>query len=240
MLEESIPWSYRELRKSLFVIFLLIFALNGVLLFVGFGEIFEKTQYKAVFSLLLFLAQEVIFLLPLFFFLYRRHRISKEMLGFRSIGLWETIKFTLVGYFYIIALGFFFFVVTGGAGSDIPGFQIQETYFPLFGDIGKPLNLILAIIVLVVIAPIVEEVVFRGTVLQTLIKHFGTGFGNILTALFFAFIHFQFESFFLLFFLSFILNWIFLKAKSLYPCIGFHMLNNGIAFLAHFLIYTRP
>ena len=76
-------------------------------------------------------------------------------------------------------------------GIDLFGFEPTTSLFDVFGrDIS---GFTFAFIVAVVIAPLVEEIFFRGFVLQTLAKKISPFWGVVLTALIFASVHFEFQ-----------------------------------------------
>lgn len=232
----EISWKLRDLRKAILATFLLVILANIFFEITGFYEIFEASERKSLLTLLIFILQEAFFIFPLVFFIFQKYPVTKEMLGFRAIGILKTIGFVIRAYLYVLIIDFLFVVFLGD--KSVPGFEEQQNYFDLFGGMKTPLDAGIAIFVLIILAPIVEELVFRGVILQTLASHFGNFRGNVLTALIFAAIHFQFESFVLLLILGFILNWLFLRTKSLYPTIAFHVFNNSAAFLVQWLVFA--
>ena len=72
---------------------------------------------------------------------------------------------------------------------------------PLFGS--EPLDLTSAIVVLVFIAPVVEELVFRGFVLQTFLAKFKPVYATLVSAGIFSAVHFEFQSVGIIFRVSF-------------------------------------
>jgi len=92
-------------------------------------------------------------------------------------------------------------------------------------------GIIIASIVALVIAPLTEELFFRGFMLQTISRKISPVWGVILTTMIFAGIHFEFQSIMPLLILSLVLNILFIKTKSIWPGIIFHILNNTIAFI---------
>ena len=83
-------------------------------------------------------------------------------------------------------------------------------------------------IVIVVIAPIVEELIFRGAGFG-LLRRFGATIAILVTAFAFAAIHGLFEAFPLLFLFGAGLAWLRERTGSVYPCIVLHGAFNGIA-----------
>jgi len=84
--------------------------------------------------------------------------------------------------------------------------------------------------VIVVIAPLAEELFFRGFLFMTLWKKSNYLIATICTSLIFASVHFDFNAFVPRLLLGLILNHFVVKnEKSIVPSVLFHMLNNGIA-----------
>ena len=97
----------------------------------------------------------------------------------------------------------------------------QTTWYTLI------LNLVLA----GVLAPIVEEMLFRGVIYGSLQAYFGKWTAGALSAIIFSSLHFQAYGFFPRFVLGIVLVYLFDKYKSLYPAVALHALNNIVATL---------
>ena len=63
---------------------------------------------------------------------------------------------------------------------------------------------------------------------------------SILTAVLFALIHFQLQTFIPLFFLGLILNYAYQRTGSVWTAVVFHSLNNTIAFSLEVYLYFHP
>lgn len=85
---------------------------------------------------------------------------------------------------------------------------------------------VLEIILLVVIAPAVEEIIFRGMILHRWAHKWGQGRAAVFSALLFCIFHADWVGAFLF---SLLMTVIYLRTGSLYACIFFHMVNNAIA-----------
>ena len=83
---------------------------------------------------------------------------------------------------------------------------------------------------LIAVAPLAEEVFFRGFLYQAFRNSFGVLPGALLSALIFGAIHFEFFKLVQLAILGVILALLFEKTKSLWPPIILHGLNNTLAF----------
>lgn len=97
----------------------------------------------------------------------------------------------------------------------------QTTWFTLI------LNLLLA----GVLAPLVEETLFRGVIFGSLQAYFGKWTSAVISAAIFSGLHFQAYGFIPRFILGIALIYLYDKYKSLYPSVGLHALNNTVATL---------
>lgn len=91
----------------------------------------------------------------------------------------------------------------------------------------------LLILLVCIVGPISEELIFRGIILSSL-KRFGTTFAVLTTSLLFALIHRNFIQGIPTFFLSLFLCYIVLKTNSIYSGIAIHIINNTFAMIMNF------
>ncbi|MGH2979109.1 MAG: lysostaphin resistance A-like protein, partial [Solirubrobacterales bacterium] len=94
-------------------------------------------------------------------------------------------------------------------------------------------NLLLAVatgMLLVAVAPLAEEIFFRGFLYQAFRNSFGVLPGALLSAVIFGAIHLEFFKLVQLAILGVILALLFEKTKSLWPPIILHAVNNSLAF----------
>ncbi len=86
-------------------------------------------------------------------------------------------------------------------------------------------------ILLIVVAPVAEEIFFRGFLYQAFRNSFGVWPGAILSGLVFGVIHFEFFKLVQLAILGVILALLFERTQSLWPPIMLHAINNTLAFI---------
>lgn len=112
------------------------------------------------------------------------------------------------------------------------GFTPPETdvYSKLLGQVTW-YTLILNLLLAGVLAPIVEETLFRGVIFGSLQAYFGKWTAAVLSAVIFSALHFQAYGFFPRFVLGMVLVYLYDKYKSLYPSVALHALNNIVATL---------
>jgi hypothetical protein len=106
----------------------------------------------------------------------------------------------------------------------VPGW-LTEVLQNLFG---VPQNFLSSIFTLVIVAPLTEELLFRGLILRGFLSHYSVRKAIMASALFFAVFHFNPWQFTGAFVLGAIFAWWFVKTRSLLPCLFGHALNNGV------------
>jgi len=179
--------------------------------------------------LLLFLLQEMILLIPLVILIYGRYKQSFfKALSFKRTPLIKSIGSVLFWYMCYILFSTILFMVLDRLGWNLPGYGEGQNILPFFGH--DQYTMVVMFLVIVLIAPIVEELFFRGFVFMTLLKKGNYLVATLCTALLFASVHFDFNAFFPRFFLGLILNHLVVSNnKSIVPSVMFHMMNNAIA-----------
>ena len=90
----------------------------------------------------------------------------------------------------------------------------------------------LYILTAIFVAPVYEEVMFRGIVFPYLAKRIGPLKGALMVSLLFALMHFHLPSFVPLFLLSAVLCWTYWRTRSLWAGIGLHAVFNTVSILA--------
>ncbi len=157
-----------------------------------------------------------------------RTRLALKALGFRRFQAG-------VAFSWILLLSFVIF----GANA-LYGYLIQTFHLPLqtndqvilMFSKNAPLTTYATLIVAVFVAPVCEEVFFRGFVFAGLLRGMPVGWAIILSALIFAVAHGDPGSFAVLLIIGLALAFLRWRTKSLWPGIILHTLNNGGAALA--------
>lgn len=96
-----------------------------------------------------------------------------------------------------------------------------------------------AMITTIIAAPILEEVLFRGMIQDTLVRRYGSMRGIIVAAAIFGIIHIIPQQAINAFFIGLILGYIYLRTKSLLPVIIIHAINNAISYTL-MIIFPSP
>lgn len=87
----------------------------------------------------------------------------------------------------------------------------------------------------VVAAPIFEELIFRGIILDGFLRNYSKWPAIIMSSLIFGVAHLNPWQFVVAFLLGIFLGWIYYRTRSILPCIAIHVFANGSSFLATYL-----
>lgn len=91
-------------------------------------------------------------------------------------------------------------------------------------------SIVYAILSACIIAPIIEEVVFRGIILNGMLKRYSPTTAIVISSLIFAIIHGNIHQAVNAFVLALIIGYVFYKTRSIYLAIFCHFINNASAF----------
>lgn len=230
----NVKWKLADLFVVIAVSAAAILAMNFFLLKIDLESVFLRSKDRSIITLLLFLIQEILFLTPLYFLVIRKYRLKLRDLGLRAAPLKSAVLLILKAYGMVILFNIVLALALFRFGLKLPGFGEQIPHIPLFGK--SAFDMAIAVFVLIGIGPIIEEIVFRGFLLQTLLSRIKPLFASLIAAGFFALVHFEFQSIGMIFFLALVINWLFIRSRSIWPCVAFHMINNGIALILEWLV----
>jgi membrane protease YdiL (CAAX protease family) len=188
-------------------------------------------------SLLQLIGSAVVYTLTLLLvigvpYLVRKQRTSKEELGVHRLPSWMDIVWVPVG---VGAYLFLTLIVTSLAMSFLTFIDFEQAQETGFTGMSSGYEYILAFLMLVVIAPIAEELLFRGYIFGKLRKYAPLWVSILITSLVFAIAHRAWNVGIDVFALSIVLCILRVVSKSLWPSIMLHMLKNGIAFYFLFI-----
>lgn len=153
-----------------------------------------------------------------------------------DIGLKGNLSLKVVGYAFLGAVVAFFMYPLIQAFVKVLGGSMYwagpEKAVPV--GLATTLDLLLVFSLSVVLAPLLEEILFRGYILTVFLqKGCKTFIALLLSAFVFASIHYAFGPGLMLYILfwTFIPCLLYLKFKSLYPAMLMHSLNNLLAYI---------
>lgn len=152
-----------------------------------------------------------------------------------GIFLWRRWSVVSPAYLRSRPWGVFFWTVTAAVGTIIPSVWLQEQLPPLPDTMKDTFAILmgndLGYFTICIFAPIVEETVFRGAILRTLLGTFRQHWYAIaVSALIFAAIHLNAAQMPHAFLIGLLLGWTYYRTGSILPGILFHWVNNTAAF----------
>ena len=216
------------LAQAIIIALLNVFeALGG-----SFGGVNDAALNTALSAVIYLLAVALVIGVP---WLVKGRKTTMEDLGLQRLVDWLDMLWAPAGYI-VYAVGstlLLWFISTVLPMIDL--MQEQETGFT---GITQGFEYTLAFLSLVVIAPVAEEVLFRGYLFGKLRKRFSLWLSIILTSLLFAIVHFAWNVGFDVFVLSIVLCLLRVMTGSLWAPILLHMIKNGIAFYFIFVNTT--
>ncbi|KMQ27988.1 CAAX protease [Bacillus cereus] len=207
--------------------FLIVFALLTVVARAS-NELIENTfhmQNSTFINILIF------YILPIMwiFFEYKKHRVAFSLFINRNETfnlvqvLYITIMLCVFSYGYLILYMYSFAWIT-------PTFIMNALREPIMDSTG---GYVYQVIMVVFIAPIIGEFVFRGFLLQRFAAKWGTSIAIIVVAILFALLHVDFLGPVVF---SIVLSIVYIRTNSLLMPIAIHMLNNAFVIGLSFLI----
>ena len=100
---------------------------------------------------------------------------------------------------------------------------------PIFLDMDAPLRTFVTVVVVVIVAPIIEEVLFRGILLHRFATKWSPRTAVVVSSLIFGVLHADILGHAIF---GVVLSLVYVRTGSLWLPIGIHMLNNGLAVAA--------
>jgi len=166
--------------------------------------------------------------------LIKKHRVTLQDLGLPRLPSWTDIWMAPAGLviYLVISAGLVYL-----ATLLLPWFDVGQAQNTGFGSLNQRYEYILAFFTLVVIAPVAEEVLFRGYLFGKLKKFVPIWIAILVTSLLFGFIHGAWNVAIDTFSLSVVLCLLRLSTGGLWAPILLHMTKNGIAF---YILFINP
>ena len=204
-------------------------AMLGVLVLVGtIAAIVGADGESPGFVVIATLAQGAVFVGTAVWFAGRIAKPKAWHFGLRSARFWPALGWAALGVFS-------FYVIAAIYGVLVNVEADQDVVESLGGDEGT-FGLVVAGVMVIAVAPVVEEIFFRGFFYRALRSRFPIVAAALMDGLLFGVIHFNFEGADGLLILpplallGFIFCLVYEKTGSLYPVIGMHAFNNALAY----------
>ncbi len=203
---------------------------------------FMQTRPQIAQLFFLFIVQELL-LLGIFALVFRRWKGRESIVTFfRERFQWKgwilAIKRSVGGVLVYMVFSAFLLGILNYLGITIPGLYGEQMVMTMLQWISLDVryDYVLLILLAVVIGPLVEELLFRWFVTDTLAKHLGWS-GIIIASILFATAHMERGVVLNLTILALFLSYIYRKTGSMRYSLLFHMGINGLAVVA--LILTK-
>lgn len=234
-----VPWTLSDILRAilLFGLILVVAVIIAVLLpsaISGHRQIYRTRAIpppSPVLGGLFLLILEGAMIIPVWLFAVRKYRCGWERLGLRPFPGGRAFGLIVS----TLALSF----LINGAWAAIArllGWQVQPNVLPLFGEgIG---GLAVALLAGGVVAPLVEELFFRGFLFAGLRERYGFRWATVASASFFALAHFMPGVLIPIFALGVFFCLLYSETGSLWPGVIMHGIMNTLALLAAFLLQT--
>lgn len=162
------------------------------------------------------------------------YRTTKRELGLQRWPSWSDVGIAPAGFFvYLIVTG----VLVTLAQQYLTFIDWDQAQEIGYSQVGGQLEVILAFVMLVIVAPIAEEIIFRGYLLGKLRKYAPTWLAILVTSILFGMVHGQLNVGIDTFALSVVMCLTVVLTKSLWPAILIHMMKNGLAF---YFLFINP
>lgn len=164
----------------------------------------------------------------------KKSRTSKEELGLQRLPSWQDIAFAPASFvIYFLLSG----VLVALAMLLLPGFDAGQVQEVGFQGITERYEYVLAFLTLVVVAPVAEEVLFRGYMYGKLRSIIPMIPAMLLTAALFAALHLQLNVAVDVFALSLVMTSLREVSGSIWAGMLLHMLKNSVAF---YFLFINP
>ena len=222
--DQSVPWTPWN------ALALWVAAFFGSAVWVGFLLAFDSSNDRLPRSVpWLFAGQLVLWVAygigPLF--LARHHgRSLVETFALeyssRAVAVWALIGLA----FQLVVIPLVYLPLSSLIDPEEVGDAAEE----LIETAATPLDVGLLFLMIVIIAPVVEELFFRGTVLPAIIDRLGTWPGILISSVWFAASHLQAIQFPGLLAVGLALAYCRVRTRSLLPAVALHMAFNGVTF----------
>lgn len=215
---------YPNLKQSfgLLGIFLLVqLVVSVVFLFVGF--VLFKSSYDT--SILFFMVYIVSFLITIWFGIHKRKSfIERKKFYFYQIPT--------VAYPVLILLTLSVPILLDPLISLIPMPDFFEQILEEMMSSRSPW----VIILMVIGAPILEEMLFRGIILDGFLHHYSPQKAIIWSSILFGLVHLNPWQFVAAFFGGLLIGWVYWQTRSLLPAMFIHFVMNFSSFLLQFIL----
>lgn len=216
----GVPWSVRDVWLGLAVFGLLLAVILPLALLA------RSRSLELDLGLAISLG-ELLLLVPAWLLGVRKYGVGWDRLGLRGfqgemlgLGCGLMLLSLAFNFAYALFLGLF-------------GLRIQPDLIPIFEQLSSPWFLLIGG---AIIAPIVEEIFFRGFVFGGLRPRYGWQRAALISAALFAVIHFVPTAVIPIFILGYIFAYLYHRSDSIWPAILMHAATNALSLGAAYVL----
>ena len=217
-----VPWSTRDVWLGLAVFGLLVAAA------IPFALLAQSRSLDLNLGLVVSLGESLL-LVPVWFLAVRKYGVGWDTLGLRSFK-WETLG--LGCGLMLLSLGF---NLLYGLFLGLFGLRMQPDLVPILAQLSSPWVLLIGG---AIVAPIVEEIFFRGFVFAGLRPRYGWQRAAAISSVLFALIHLTPTAIMPIFILGYIFAYLYQRSGSIWPAILMHSATNALALGAAYIMAT--
>lgn len=235
--EAPLPWGWRDVGKAVLLIILGSLLVMGIVVGIAFVTDSLPTPEQGMAAAPFFWLGALIYgvvVLAVYLFAVRRADGDWSVLGIRPFsGWWVALApvLTLVQLLGMSLVNILFVLPFTGGEFDNP--QVEA----LTGGSALSLrDLGLLLILVAVIAPIAEELFFRGMLYPVLRRRWSSQVAIVVNGLLFALIHFIPILIPGLFLVGIVLAWVRERSGSLIPCMLVHALQNTVVLFSIYAV----
>jgi membrane protease YdiL (CAAX protease family) len=216
----SVPWSVRDVWLGVIALGLWIIGYTAATFLV-------RTNSLGVDPGLFIGLAELALLVPIWWLAVRKYGVGWDTLGFRRFDAGN------MGVGCGLMLISLLFNAVYSAFLAVFGLRAQVDLVPIFAELSSPWWLLLAGIV---VAPVVEELFFRGFVYAGLAQRYSWRKAAIISSALFALIHLQLTAVLPIFILGYIFAYLYRRSGSIWPAVLMHVSTNALGLGAAYLL----
>lgn len=219
---------------AMFFLAQIVVSLVALFFIKQFNLVTNENVVQTVIMAISYVVAIVLIILPPWYFM--KSKVGKDGLGLRGLPTWTDILLAPIGYIASMAATMVVLLVIQ---AFVPSFNLQETQ-----DVGFRMESLysnadkmVAFAALVILAPIAEELIFRGYLYGKLRTRLSAIPAIILVSVLFGFMHGQWNVGIVVGVMSIFLCIARELTGTIYAGILMHMIRNGLAF---YLLYINP
>ncbi|MFO7917472.1 MAG: type II CAAX endopeptidase family protein [Anaerolineae bacterium] len=232
--QQGVPWTLRDMvYASIAALCLIALGLSGVMGLLNLLDIDLTDSLSSGMPVLLVFSLEILLLPPVWWWGLKRYDRDWQSVGLRCSPWLISAALFFFGLVLILLINFLWELLRRRLG-----WAAQPDFLPLFG--GGIRGLMLALFLGSVVAPVAEEIFFRGFFYAGLRGRWGTVWGMIASSLLFALVHLSPGVFLPIFLMGMVLAFVYTYSGSLWPSIFLHGVINAMAFIGSYLSNNYP